>query len=1235
MKEQLNFILSQRQERVEEAIRRRLEGNAVRCAKVKLGAYGRILLVLSLYHSLVKMVRRRRRESKGKGHDDWIGAAEGSGAGLCCCPSCNKSQCVAGEGFRMSSKFLNMLVLAAMFIVLLGGVKAVRFKVPGSVCGRVPNTFLCDDVPIGYGDPPRAHDNGTGRTPSRCNPGEYCPYGDVVYSFGRNQYAQLGLGDYGTRLSPAPMATIYAKVDRLTTTAHGNLLRWERMDKLFAWGRNDRGQLGLGTYLNDSLPNQMISINEPVLIEPGFQHTLVSLPPLTADFFEYSELSAASENGEFQHYGDSSTPIAPTELCPRCMPWEDAYQPANVNLKYTGRLCYQPTWGLAFGVRTPNPWCFIGKGGEPPCAAAFAVNHTHNGVQTTWYYAQCGNTGVFKLTPDPPHRLTAGACWRKQKVQVYQAFKTGVFFSISKSDEREGGGDGLVVVIQNNGIAEADRPIGGWGSNMGIARSTRYGFNDGIPNSIGIQVRTQGVPAIEVRACRKGPFTIDNSGDNIDCRLGISTWKPDIRCNPLMPDTCCTDVQLGTINSCFTEDILDGEQHELIIIYAPYVLEVYLDDPRTPKIRFDLDIRDHISSYKCVGGPKDGQKCSCNGEFNCGGAVDTTTCGAGGTCQVDGTAWMGFTASTGDAYSVHTIHSWNFVNLGQDGGVVSFGQNDYGQLGLSDTIDRPIANMLTLLDGIIVASASAGAQHSVIVSSSGVVYSWGGNLFGQLGQGDTTQRSIPTKVRVLDSLSTSAKIGSACVCGPYADTPGCQARPNVEPCTFKVIGVTAGAYHTIVTVERDRGAHELWGWGDNQFGQLGCMVINGAVQCPWQLTAVGTLGNWHRKAWRDAPCLGNNVRCMALPRRLAMFDYQGLGAMIMKVAKVQAGAYHNVLITADCPTCPMPPKCVSDEIAREDCICDGGARQRSKSPRSWVIETIECVAKGGELYTWGSNVRGQLGNNCTNFAHQNWVKLNPSDNECPDSSSVIHLNSPKPIQLLPYYPDIFPFSASGVPLRIPVDIAAGHYHTLVLMSDGTLLGWGSNYFGQLGLGDRGFRVKPTVVEFFEPRVSVAPNVGPFDGIGRSITEPPPAAYRNRRVIRGISAGEHHSVVVTKCQGGGFKPDGSCDCMFGWKGPDCDIECNGGANFSCSLRGTFDRANSRGDRTTCAAYLRNLESLADAAAAEDENAPRLYTNGDPPTCVGLKGLGFASERKGCPGSVSDDCPTACQFCDEEL
>ncbi len=39
-----------------------------------------------------------------------------------------------------------------------------------------------------------------------------------------------------------------------------------------------------------------------------------------------------------------------------------------------------------------------------------------------------------------------------------------------------------------------------------------------------------------------------------------------------------------------------------------------------------------------------------------------------------------------------------------------------------------------------------GAGHSLILTSNNQLFSWGGNLLGQLGVGDTNSRSVPTEV---------------------------------------------------------------------------------------------------------------------------------------------------------------------------------------------------------------------------------------------------------------------------------------------------------------------------------------------------------------------------------------------------------------------------------------------------------------------------------------------------------
>ena len=78
-----------------------------------------------------------------------------------------------------------------------------------------------------------------------------------------------------------------------------------------------------------------------------------------------------------------------------------------------------------------------------------------------------------------------------------------------------------------------------------------------------------------------------------------------------------------------------------------------------------------------------------------------------------------------------------------------WGHNQYGQLGLGYTSDQVIqdpreinANSMTSWTQI-----ECGGRHTVALSSSGEVFTWGNNDYGQLGRhSDDESRNVPTKV---------------------------------------------------------------------------------------------------------------------------------------------------------------------------------------------------------------------------------------------------------------------------------------------------------------------------------------------------------------------------------------------------------------------------------------------------------------------------------------------------------
>jgi hypothetical protein len=115
-----------------------------------------------------------------------------------------------------------------------------------------------------------------------------------------------------------------------------------------------QGNLG-----DDLLPNEIFGFSNPVLVKSGYEHTLVTGPPQNADFFQYDDFSGV--NADFVHYGDSSQPIAPDSACPRCVPWEQAPQPAGAQPRLAGRQCSNPPWSIGAGVVAANTWCFVAQ----------------------------------------------------------------------------------------------------------------------------------------------------------------------------------------------------------------------------------------------------------------------------------------------------------------------------------------------------------------------------------------------------------------------------------------------------------------------------------------------------------------------------------------------------------------------------------------------------------------------------------------------------------------------------------------------------------------------------------------------------------------------------------------------------------------------------------------------------------------------------------------------------------
>ena len=100
--------------------------------------------------------------------------------------------------------------------------------------------------------------------------------------------------------------------------------------------------------------------------------------------------------------------------------------------------------------------------------------------------------------------------------------------------------------------------------------------------------------------------------------------------------------------------------------------------------------------------------------------------------------------------------------LTDQGRLWTFGWSKYGQLGHGDNIDHWSPKILPEFAGGPITAAAGGWRHMcALAGSSGTLYSWGWNQFGQLGIGSTEDSNAPRKVVV----GTDCVPVSAVACG--------------------------------------------------------------------------------------------------------------------------------------------------------------------------------------------------------------------------------------------------------------------------------------------------------------------------------------------------------------------------------------------------------------------------------------------------------------------------------------
>ncbi|KZV38592.1 hypothetical protein F511_09343 [Dorcoceras hygrometricum] len=125
------------------------------------------------------------------------------------------------------------------------------------------------------------------------------------------------------------------------------------------------------------------------------------------------------------------------------------------------------------------------------------------------------------------------------------------------------------------------------------------------------------------------------------------------------------------------------------------------------------------------------------------------------------------------------------VSVSSSGGLYTYGWSKYGQLGHGDFEDHLVPHKLESLSGSSISQISGGWRHTMAVTTDGTLYGWGWNKFGQVGVGNNVDHCSPVQVKFLLDQ--------------------------------KVVNIACGWRHTLAVTE----GQNVFSWGRGTNGQLG------------------------------------------------------------------------------------------------------------------------------------------------------------------------------------------------------------------------------------------------------------------------------------------------------------------------------------------------------------------------------------------------------------------------------
>ena len=359
-------------------------------------------------------------------------------------------------------------------------------------------------------------------------------------------------------------------------------------------------------------------------------------------------------------------------------------------------------------------------------------------------------------------------------------------------------------------------------------------------------------------------------------------------------------------------------------------------------------------------------------------------------------------------------------------------------------VDRTVALIAAL--GLLAPAqpVDAAAPTAARVSPGGVVWTWGANPYGQLGDGTTTARATPAPVPGLDD----------------------------------VVDLHGGREHVIAL----RGDGTVWTWGSNQQGQLGLgtstnrstptrvpgladvQAVETGHNSPLALMADGTVRTWGLNADGQA---GDGTTTL----RRSPVSVVGLG----DAAAIAAGRDMSYAIRADGTVAAWGRN-------DEGQLGDGTTVRRTTPVRVGSLTDVVGIAGGrdhglalrgdGTVWAWGSNDYGQLGDGTMTDRTAPVQVMSGATEVIAGAQHSYALRSDGTVAAWGrnYRANLGdgttttrtrPVSVRN--LSSVVSIGSGRDTGMAVLADGRLMSWGHNSTGQVGDGTTTNRTVPVLV----------------------------------------------------------------------------------------------------------------------------------------------------------------------------